>query len=284
MFCTHCGNPKIIKKGFYRVKHSRSYLRRYQCLSCKRTFSSQTHAPTYYQKKPYLNLKLFELLTSGNTQRRSAKLLGCARSTVERKFHWLYRFRNSLEFNQPKQVFSPHLQFDEMESIHHTKLKPLTIPLCVDENYKILALGVGSIPAKGHLANLSRKKYGPRADMRELTINKALSNVKKFCPEPLTITTDEAPIYKKLIKTHFPKSQHITVSSRAKKEKHREMVYTSKQKKIFDPMFQLNQRCAKLRQDIRRLARRSWCTTKKVENLRKHLELYQIYNNNLQII
>ena len=97
--------------------------------------------------------------------------------------------------------------------------------------------------------------------------------------DPLTITTDASFLYAKLIEKYFPRSKHIQVISRDIVKKKRELVYTAERKKIFDPLFALNQRCAMLRSDIRRLTRRSWCTTKKIENLRNHLNLYQLYNN-----
>lgn len=216
---------------------------------------------------------------SGNTQRRTARLLNCSKTTVERKFLWLSL--HSLKTNSPQSL---HLQIDEMETIEHTKLKPLTIPICVDSDYQILGVAVGKIKAKGHLSEIAYRKYGFREDEREKTLTKLLVNLKSnLAHVPMTITTDAAPIYKTLIAKYFPDTKHIVVVSRDTVKKKRELIYTAERKKIFDLMFALNQRCAMLRSDIRRLTRRSWCTTKKVENLQKHLDLYQIYNNNNQI-
>ena len=40
-----------------------------------------------------------------------------------------------------------------METFEHTKLKPLTIPMAVEQGTRrILAVDVGKIAAKGHLA------------------------------------------------------------------------------------------------------------------------------------
>ena len=95
----------------------------------------------------------------------------------------------------------------------------------------------------------------------------------------MTITTDSSPLYAKLIKEYFPAAKHILINSDQRLKKKRELLYTAEQKKFFDPLFALNQRCAMLRSDLRRLTRRSWCTTKKKENLLGQLELYQVYNN-----
>lgn len=268
---------EIKKKSFYFIKHSRSNVRRYLCQICRKTFSSRTFSPTYNQKKPFLNQLVFEKLASGNTQRRSARLLRCSKHTIARKLIWLAQYLNKGSFlGQDYQ----HIQIDELETIEHTKLKPLTIPLCVSHNYKILGFTVGKIKSKGYLAEISLKKYGPREDQRTLALTELFEQLKKETKtSPLTITTDAHPFYPSLVRKYFPNSQHIVVNSRDRLKKKRELIYTAERKKIFDPMFALNQRCAMLRSDIRRLTRRSWCTTKKIENLKNHLALYQAYNN-----
>jgi transposase-like protein len=276
-FCPHCQSAEVKKKNFYFIKHSRSWVRRYCCQCCKKTFSSRTHSATYHQKKPFLNQPIFEKLASGNTQRRTARLLGCTKNTVARKLIWIAKFLNKGGFSGSDYL---HLQIDELETIEHTKLKPLTIPLCVNHKYKILDFTVGKIKAKGHLAEIALKKYGPREDQRIQALTELFENLQKQLPKaPLTITTDAHPLYPGLVRKFFPGTHHVVIHSRDHLKKKRELIYTAERKKIFDPMFALNQRCAMLRADIRRLSRRSWCTTKKIENLKHHLKLYQAYNN-----
>jgi len=215
---------------------------------------------------------------SGNTQRRIAKLLHCSKNTVARKLLWLAQYSETIA--PQKFLDTQHLQIDELETIEHTKLKPVTIPICVNDKFKILGLSIGKIKAKGHLSEIALKKYGPRADEREIAIAQLFINLRRnITGDPQTITTDAHPLYPKFIQKYFPKSQHIPIVSRDRLKKKRELVYTNERKKIFDPLFALNQRCAMLRSDVRRLTRRSWCTTKKLENLERHLNLYMIYNN-----
>lgn len=276
--CPHCKSEHIIKKSFYYVQHSRSRIRRYKCHSCQKTFSKRTLSITYYQKKPTLNDPIYLLSMSGSTQRRTARLLKCSRDTVGRKILWLRLHKSNPE--PVSKYDASHIQIDELETIEHTKLKPLTIPLCVSHTYKILGLSVGKIRAKGHLAEISDKKYGPREDERKRALTELFEHLKATLPvAPLTITTDANPLYGRFIKDYFPSSKHIRIVSRDHLKKKRELVYTAERKRVFDPLFALNQRCAMLRSDIRRLTRRSWCTTKKIENLRNHLELYSVYNN-----
>lgn len=274
--CPYCNSTDFTSRGYYFVKILRTRKRRYQCKECKCTFSNQTFSNTYYQRRPDLNEPVFMLLVSGNTQQRTAELLQCSPTTVSRKLKWLALHKKS----RPLDSTEKHIQIDEMESIEHTKLKPLTIPICVSDTYKILGVRVGKIPAKGHLAELSRKKYGVRENEREKVLRELLQNLRdKVRLKPLTITTDSHPLYPKLIQEYFPEAKHIAVVSRELKEKKRELIHHKVTRKVFDPLFALNQRCAKIRSDVRRMTRRSWCTTKIVENLHQQLLLYQIYNN-----
>lgn len=269
--CPFCGGEKSWKYGFYYVRILRTYRQRYRCRLCRKYYSSETTKPTYRQKRPDLEPMIASLLVSGVPQRGAARLLKCSKTTIERKFARLSEIK---KISEPT---TPHVLFiDEMESIEHTKLKPLTIPIAVGDNYRILGAKVGRIPAKGHLAAISRKKYGERANERTNCLQRLMQDLKNSLPDsPKIIRTDEAPIYRSLIKEYFPESQHETFNSRALIAKKKELIFLSSNKKIFDPLFPLNQRCAKLRADVRRLTRRSWCTTKKPENLERHLTLYR---------
>ena len=156
MLCPRCQSSKIYKKGKYYVQHSRSWIRRYHCAGCLKTFSKKTNSSLYYQKKPFLNHLVFNLLMSGNTQRRAARLLNCSKTTIE-----------------------------------HTKLKPVTIPICVSSTYQILGIATGKIKAKGHLSQIALKKYGFREDEGEQATTTLLAKLKiNLKHTPLTITTD----------------------------------------------------------------------------------------------
>lgn len=98
------------------------------------------------------------------------------------------------------------------------------------------------------------------------------------------IKSDSKPSYKALVQSAYPKQIHETHVARANKEKKRDMNYTSLEKRVFYPIFAVNQRMAKFRDHIKRLARRSWCTTKTRNNLEKHSYLYIADNNGYALI
>jgi len=272
--CPKCHTNRIQRRGYFFVRIFKSYRRRYFCLNCKTSFSNQTTAPTYRQKRPDLNVPIRKLLTSGMAQRQAARYLGCSKNTVDRKLQWLSLHSNTnLKQNAPSVLF-----IDEMESIEHTKLKPLTIPIAVGDDYRIYSMTVGRIKAKGHLAVRSKLKYGKRMDEKMQALRRCFEHLSRtFLTSPRVIRTDELPLYKSLVQTYFPNSTHETYSSRDHIRKKKEMLFLNHQKKVFDPLFPLNQRCAKLRQDIKRLSRRSWCTTKSPVNLEKCLSVYVAY-------
>ncbi|MCE3011142.1 MAG: hypothetical protein LW875_11085 [Proteobacteria bacterium] len=280
--CPKCQSILVQRKGFFRQKISRKYVQRYWCKNCQTKFSASTLTCSYRQKKPFLNRTIFLNLCSGLSLRRTAANLGVSYNLVYSRFLWLSQLAEQKQVQFLKQLSkTSELQLDEMESIEHTKLKPLTIPLLVDDQQRILGVACGCLPAKGYLAEISRKKYGIRSNQSEALIKELLQALPANIT-PLMIKSDGKPSYRALIKQRFPGSIHQTCVR--KDPKTREQLYLNLEKKRFDPMFALNQRCAKLRADINRLIRRSWSTTKKIENLKKHLMIYVCYNNQIDIL
>lgn len=281
--CVYCCSADFKKKGYFYKKVTKTYIPRYLCLNCKKNFSTSTLAKTFRQKRPDLNTKIFKLVCSGVSFRQSALTLGCSYNTVYEKFLWLSEKARLFHLNQSFRV--KELQFDEMESIEHTKLKPLSIAMAVSEDYRILGVRVGTIPAKGHLSRISIKKYGFRENQSSLITQELLLSLKGSISNKDFILKSDAKIsYKQIAKNAFPNHIHESFVAKDNKEKRREMKYTNQEKRIFDPLFAINQRFAKLRDHIKRLTRRSWCTTKKIENLEKHIYLYMAQNNNYVFI
>ena len=124
----------IIKKGYFVTKWNHQPVWRYQCISCLKTFSTHTRRDTYRQKKPYLNQSIFEWYCSGVTLRRMAIVLRTTRNTVIKKFHFLSELarKKHEEHVRVGLLKTNKIQFDEMETFEHTKLKPLSISLSID--------------------------------------------------------------------------------------------------------------------------------------------------------
>lgn len=168
------------------------------------------------------------------------------------------------------------VQFDDLITIEHTKCKPLSVTVVVEEGTRrILGLSVARIPASGRLSHIAKKKYGPRKDEARKTRLQLLRKLKPLINETAVIKTDEWPQYPPVVKTVFPRATHETYKSK------RSCIAGQGELKsvVFDPIFSINHTLAMLRANINRLVRRTWATTKKPENLLAHLLIYAVYHN-----
>lgn len=274
--CVDKASECTVHGHFVRRSDGRRLLR-YRCKNCFKTFSDATTQDCYRQKKRRLNPRVYELLCSGVSQRRIARLLKISRTTVERKFVFL-AIRSRIENLQMVRRFklSEEIQFDDLETIEHTKCKPLSVAMAVDKkSRRILSFSVSRMPAKGHLAKISRKKYGFRPDERMLGWNKMFSELRELVPKGTVIRSDENPHYVNLVRKWHPGCHHETVRGQRGA-----VTGQGELKKIkFDPLFTLNHTFAMCRANINRLFRKTWCTTKRRDRLAAHIELYMNYHN-----
>lgn len=263
--------------GFYYRSSDRKKVLRFYCKLCRKHFSSATGSKNIKQKKRQLNHQIARLLVAGVSQRECARLLKINRKTIVRKFIFMGQHAQLklFKFNL-KKAKANFIQFDDMETFEHTKCKPLSITLAVEEkSRRILDFRVSQMPAKGLLAEISRKKYGLREDHRALARANLFENLKNLVSLNVQIKSDENPHYPSTVKKYFPKSKYLTYKGRRGA-----IVGQGELKKIrFDPLFDLNHTCATLRARMNRLFRRTWCTTKKPERLTLHLALTALHHN-----
>jgi len=284
--CPHCrlpgcslsGSRKSIRKiGFYRRRSDQKWIQRFVCTLCEKSFSRASLDPCFRQKKRQLNQTLFELLSSGNSQRRCSYLLRINRKTVKRKFLFLGR-QALVKLRKFNQAFppAPTIEFDDLETFEHSKCKPLSVTLAVEsKSRRILGFCVSSMPAKGLLSKKALKKYGVRADDRPRGRKLLLASLKGLVQREALIKSDQNPHYPVDVKLFFPEATHVAyLGKRGAVTGQGELKKTA-----FDPLFSLNHTCAKMRADINRLIRKTWCTTKKAERLRYHVAIMALYHN-----
>lgn len=276
-WCENSDSP-VIRRGFFpRRRAPGGRVQRYLCRGCRRTFSDQTLSPTYRERKPEVNQPVFRLLCTGVSERETAHALALHRRTVARK---LVRMARTAAWKQALDLATRPVTravvFDEMETFEHSKCKPLAIAIAVEEKTRrILAMEVASMPAKGRLAALSRKKYGRRKDDRPAALRRLLTTVKAVAGETFTLKSDECPRYPKYVREILPGATHLTYKGR------RGCVVGQGELKRggFDPLFSLNHSCAMTRDRVKRLARRTWCTTKRPDRLQCLLHLMIYFHN-----
>lgn len=280
--CPNWGAPTArfyAKKGYYRLRNNSQLVPRYRCTACGRYFSANAFKGTAGQHRPDLNRALYHLLVSGVSQRRAAKILGCSKRTVDRKLRELGERAKSMhaEALLSESMKTTCVQLDQLESFEHARAKPVTIAVAVRKKTgEILGLRVGRVPTSGKLAELGRERYGWVADDVAATVKGLLLDIQPSVAPDATFITDKARSYPTWIREVFPK---------ANLERHKSMAGEWKRgaPRDFDPMFRVNNTFAKLRNDLGRLARKTWVTTKSRFSLERHLWLYVAWTNKYPI-
>ncbi len=216
--CPHCPwleddaevRNTIIGNGYFKRKSDGERIRRYQCKRCSKYFSFATHQLSFGQHKRQLNEKIKVLFCSGVSGRRIAKILRISRDTVANKLQFLgFAARIENMEHRFEHEASNSVQFDELETFEHSKLKPLSIPLAVDKRTRrILGFKVAVMPAKGRLAKKSRKKYGKRPDQRSKKRLELLREIRMSVHPQAEIESDQHPHYPKEVAKRFPYARH----------------------------------------------------------------------------
>lgn len=273
--------PKVRRYGRYYRTSDSSWVQRFRCSLCGETVSTSTFEINRYQKKRRKNKMVRLLLAGGMSQNRIARILHLNRKTVVRTMliealnsHYQDRVDN---FKRGRAV---KIQFDDLETFEHTKCKPLSITLAVEEKTRrILGFEVSAMSAKGKLAQKSREIYGMRKDERRRGRNRLFERISPLVESKATIKSDSNPHYPKSVSKHFPLARHVTYEGRRGS-----LGGQGELKKVkFDPLYSLNHTCAMLRANINRLFRKTWCTTKRSDRLFAHLAIYAHYHNSCLI-
>lgn len=278
--CRRCGST-LQKCGRYTRKSDGRRVQRYRCSQCKKYTSDAVLSTCYGQNKRHLNRTVERLLCSAVSQRRIALILGVTRTTVARKFEFLAaeaarknkKWREEIEPSSISKVY-----IDEMEDRIHTKCKPVSIALCVSPDRKILGHQSSRMrPKNKKLNELSKKKYPSWTPEERNGFERLVVSLQPILHQNVEVCSDEKSFYPKILNKHFPLSHHKRFRSR------RAVVAGQGELKEGgrDPLFALNHTCAMLRANINRLVRRTWCTSKKISSLQKHIEIYTHFHNSI---
>lgn len=210
----------------------------------------------------------FQVVCLGHHSAPHRKKLGVAKKTVERKFLRLAARARKIHEQQIEEglLASSYVFFDEMETFEHSKLKPVSVALAVQgKTGKILDAKVARSHPKRN-AKASHKQYPHWTNNSIEARRSVMSTIKRCGRDDLTIATDKHKSYPSLVRSIAP---------RAKIEQFRRKAFYAS----YDPLFWLQHICARIRADLSRMRRRTWVTTKKMERLQAHLDLYIAYNN-----
>ncbi len=208
-----------------------------------------------------------------------AVVLGVNRKTIVRKFLFVAAWARSEHERRIArgEIKTSYAQFDEMETFEHTRLKPISVALGVRaKTGQIVDIRVAQLGYKGPLAELARRKYGPREDLSHLAVNEVLSQIGVCSTSELRLVTDASTRYPRRIRACVPHAVHVAAKVIVPEVKPDRRNYK-------DPLFTLNYTAAKIRNDLSRMSRKTWVTTKKIDRLQAHLDLYIAWNNGYRL-
>src|SRR5690606_33736036 len=95
-------------------------------------------------------------------------------------------------------------------TFEHTKCKPLSIAVAVIPGSRVILGAIPSeMPAKGPLAEISRKKYGPRRDDRRAAFQELLRTISPSLTEDVWLASDKKTTYPGWIREVLPGSKHF---------------------------------------------------------------------------
>lgn len=276
-------NDFVQKDGRFYRSDDRHFVQRFKCKICNKKFSYSTHTLEYRQKKRTINTIIKNELASGLSQRRCARNLNIDKKTVARKLIYLAKkarlnqasFLKSIQNGIIKEV-----QFDDLITSIHTKLKPVSISVIIDsKNRLILGARVSEIPAFGKIAKISRRKYGQRENHHRKNLDELFKSISSKIDPNAKFKTDEHQFYPILLKKYFPHCSHQRFKSmRASVAGLGEL-----KSKKYDPLFMINHTLAMFRANINRLFRKTWCTSKSEELLQYHVDIFVDYFNQMRL-
>jgi hypothetical protein len=176
---------------------------RYLCSSCRKTFSRQAFAATYYLKRPELLPPVAAGLVAGSAHRQIARSLGCAPSTVTRLSARLGRIALLLQAETLQELtpFDEPYAFDHFETFVYSQEDRLGIGTPVGQSTWF----VYSVDPAPHRA-AGRRGVRRRAPRRPLpapqlgsvgrSTTRVLELLKTVSPEGFHLVTDDHPSYR----------------------------------------------------------------------------------------
>ncbi len=214
--------------GSYRRQSDNRRIQRYRCLSCQRTFSTQTFSTTYWQKLPHLDSKVITLVANGMCNRQIARELQVDPVTANRKIERLGR--HCLLFLMQMLQGAPtarRIVFDGFETFEFSQFFPFHHNVAVEkETDFILFFNDSELRRKGRMTagqklrrqELERKYGRPDPKAIEKAITELLSVVIDG-QEQVEVYTDDHHQYRKPIQRYGDVVAHSVTPSKQHRDK-----------------------------------------------------------------
>ncbi|HKX46071.1 MAG TPA: hypothetical protein VJP77_05165 [Planctomycetota bacterium] len=275
----------------FRYRRHGAYLRRcdgrmvprFLCLTCRRTFSSQTFRVDFRLRKPWIDTVLLQHFVSKVTLRQSSRLLGVRLPTVARRHrrygeHCRLLHAALLDRTAARGGLPGRFQLDELETYERDRrLQPVTVPVLVEGRTGfVVAVAAAPLPSRGNLRPRDRARkraleavVGKRRSGSRAAVERCFQQLRRALPEaaPVVVTTDRKTAYVASLRRVLGRRVvHVRISSRRARNER-------------NPLFRINLTLAMLRDGASRLVRRTWAAAKCRERLEDHLWMWAAWRN-----
>jgi transposase-like protein len=151
---------RYARDGIHRRRAEPTRVQRYRCLHCGRSFSSQTFRTTYYLKRPELQPAIFRQMGACSGYRQTARVLGCAHSTVLNQARRLGRHCLLYQHRKaPPRAPTGPLVLDGLRSFEFSQYWPMDLNLVIGGNdHFIEGFNHAQLRRSGAMTEHQRKK------------------------------------------------------------------------------------------------------------------------------
>jgi len=201
--------------SYRRACDPRHKIPRFRCAACKRTFSRQTFACSYYLKRPELLHPVAAGLVAGSAHRQLGRSLGCAPSTVTRLSARIGRHSlllHALVLERIDFIDEP-VVLDHFESFVYSQDDRLGIATSIGQR-SWFAYGIQAAPHRRTAKRSARKRARrgplpviPPGSVVRSTLE-ALDLLVSRASQGLTLVSDDHPAYRAAVARH-PTSRSI---------------------------------------------------------------------------
>lgn len=213
--------------GYHWSQCQQKRIPRFLCLCCRRSFSTQTFATSYWLKRPDVLPQLVTKTVGCMANRQIARDLGVAPSTVDGQLARLGRhclLYHTLQMRDAKPVSSAVI--DGLVTFEHSQYWPFHHHLAVEDGSDLIVYFTdsevrrsGSMTAAQKLKReLLEQQYGrpdTQAVLRDVT---HLLEVVAGSQSELTVTSDEHKAYPRAIRQLKCRVRHLVTSSRTRRD------------------------------------------------------------------
>ena len=224
--CVHHADPKgwrFIGHGTHSRKAPPHVVRRFKCMSCRHTFSTQSFDTTYWLKRPDLQRPLLESLVSCVAYRQLGRAHGVAASTLQRQASRLGR--HCMLFQQlhaPQHPPNEAIVIDGLVSFEYSQFWPFEINSAVGaSSHFVYGFLDAELRRSGRMTDKQKarreeleKAHGtPAPNATEESIEKLLRMVARSASK-LSVISDEHAAYPRAMRKLDCEIEHRAVSSR----------------------------------------------------------------------